>query len=154
MISIVETKNPKLLASLAEDVQNLHARLYPETFKPFELNAMEEAMENLLQDPTCRSYVAKKDEVAIGYVLCFIREIKENAFHFNIKSIYIDQICVLKGYEKTGAGTLLMNQIESLAKELNIQKIELDHWSANTVAASFFRRRGYGLNKERLFKFL
>jgi len=53
-----------------------------------------------------------------------------------------------------GAGSLLMQQAELLAGENNISRIELDHWSANTVAAAFFRKNGYKLYKERLFKFI
>jgi ribosomal protein S18 acetylase RimI-like enzyme len=154
MISIVENKNHLLISTLAEEVQNLHAQLHPELFKPFNAAAFEEALEKYLADPACFVYVAKQEEMPIGYILCFIKEIKENAFHYDLRTLYIDQISVLKAYQKSGAGHLLMEQAEKLANEKSIRRIELDHWSMNTVAAVFFRKKGYQLCKERLFKLL
>ncbi len=152
MISIVETKDYKLISELNSGVQNLHAKMHPEMFKTFDKVAMEEALKNFLSDSNCKCFMAKKGNVNIGYVLCYIKELKENAFHYNIKTIYIDQIAVVESYQKTGAGKLLMEQVEKLAKENAINKIELDHWSSNVIAAKYFRKHGYSLYKERLFK--
>ncbi len=152
MITIAETKDHRIIAELNEGVQNLHVELHPEMFKPFDQTEMEKALEVLLSDADCYCYIAKQNGVAIGYALFMIREAKENAFHYAIKTLYIDQISVLPKYQKTGAGKLLMKQAELVARENDISKIELDHWSANIVAASFFRNNGYKLYKERLFK--
>ena len=152
MLTIAETKDFKALAALNEDVQNLHARLHPEMFKPFNRIEMEKALEIFLAEPNCYCYIAKQGNVAIGYAVFVIKEAKENAFHYTIKTLYIDQISVLPEYQRTGAGKLLMAKAEQLAQENTINKIELDHWSANTVAASYFRKKGYQLYKERLFK--
>ncbi len=152
MMIIIETKNHKLISELNEDVQNLHAKLHPELFKKFDKEAMEKALETLFLDPNCKCYIVKKGDVDIGYILCFIKEAKENAFQYNIKTLYIDQISILPKYQRTGAGKILMKQAEQLAQENSITKIELDHWSSNTVAASYFRKNGYKLYKERLFK--
>jgi ribosomal protein S18 acetylase RimI-like enzyme len=154
MIHITETKDALLIASLNEDVQNLHAEIHPEMFKRYNKTAMEQAIAEMMKDPDCRAFVAMKDAVAIGYILLFIREAKENAFHYTIRSLYIDQIAALPGQRRSGAGKLLMEQAEKPAKELDIKKLELDHWSANTVAAAYFRKNGYELCKERLCKFI
>jgi ribosomal protein S18 acetylase RimI-like enzyme len=154
VIKISKTKDHKIIAELNEGVQNLHAELHPDMFKPFNQTEMEKALEEFLSDPDCHCYVAKQNGMAIGYALFMIREAKENAFHYTIRSLYIDQIAVLPKYQKTGAGKLLMKQAEQLARENNISKIELDHWSANQVAAKFFRNNGYKLYKERLFKMI
>jgi ribosomal protein S18 acetylase RimI-like enzyme len=152
MITVIETKDYKIIAALNEEVQNLHARLHPEMFKPFDKFEMEKALENYLGDQNTHAYLVRQDGIDIGCAVFFIREAKENAFHYHIRTLYIDQISVLTKYQKTGAGKMLMNQAEKLAREMAISKIELDHWSANIVAASYFRKSGYQLYKERLFK--
>ncbi|MES2513749.1 MAG: GNAT family N-acetyltransferase [Bacteroidota bacterium] len=152
MITVVETRDYKLIAALNEEVQNLHASLHPEMFKPFVKSDMEKALENYLNEPNAYGYLVQKDGIAIGCAVFFIREAKENAFHYTIKTLYVDQISVLTKHQRTGAGKMLMDQAEKLAKEKSIQKIELDHWSANVVAASYFRKSGYKLYRERLFK--
>ncbi len=154
MISIVETKDYKIISKLNEEVQNLHARLHPEVFKAYNNEAIELEFKNFLSDPNCKCFLAKNDESAIGYIFCFIRAINENAFHYSFKTIYIDQLTVLEKYRRSGVGKLLLEQVEHLAKEHSIEKIELDHWSSNDVAARYFRKNGYQLYKERLFKLI
>jgi ribosomal protein S18 acetylase RimI-like enzyme len=154
MITVVETKDYKIIAALNEEVQNLHARLHPEMFKPFNKFEMEKALENYLKEPNTYAYLVLEDGIEVGCAVFFIREAKENAFHYNIKTLYIDQISVLTNYQRTGAGKILMDQAEKLAREMSVNKIELDHWSANVVAASYFRKYGYKLYKERLFKII
>jgi ribosomal protein S18 acetylase RimI-like enzyme len=153
-IRIVETKDHHLISALVEEVQNLHAKLHPELYKPFEQTAIEPALEQHIADPDCFVYLATKEEEAIGYMICFIKEIKENAFHYDLRILYIDQLCVQKAHQKSGAGKLLMEQAEKMAKEHAINRIELDHRSSNMVAAAFFRKKGYEICKERLFKLI
>lgn len=152
MITISENRDACLIASLNADVQNLHAALHPELFKPFDQTAMEAALALFLEDPNCRVYVAHAGEQAVGYVLLLVREVPENAFHYRLHSIYVDQLSVLPEFRRSGAGQLLLEAAESLARELSIHRLELDHWSSNGLAAAYFRKQGYQLCKERLFK--
>jgi ribosomal protein S18 acetylase RimI-like enzyme len=154
MISISETRDHLLISQLNEEVQNLHAAMHPDLFKPYNREEAIKAYRDFLSDPLCRCYIAEKNGKTIGYGVFFIREVKENAFHYTIKSLYIDQLAVLSEHRRSGAGKLLMQQAEKLATELSITRLELDHWSANTVAASFFRKQGYELRKERLIRVL
>jgi ribosomal protein S18 acetylase RimI-like enzyme len=154
MISIVETRDHELVASLAEGVQDLHYRLHPEIFKPFDKEGIVAAVKGFFADETCRAYVAYDGNTAAGYVIAYIREAKENAFHYTIRSVYVDQIAVLQQHQRTGAGRMLLEAVERLAREHSITKLELDHWTSNAVAASYFRKNGYSLRKERLHKVL
>jgi ribosomal protein S18 acetylase RimI-like enzyme len=152
MLTISETKEYKIIAELTEEVQNLHARLYPELFKPFSKVEMEKALANHFADNDCYCYLVKQDGVNIGCAVLFIREAKENAFRYPTKTLHIDQICVLSKFQRSGAGKLLLEQAEKLARKNSIKKIELDHWSANIIAAGWFRKNGYKVYRERLVK--
>lgn len=90
----------------------------------------------------------------VGYCIFMVRAAKENPFMYKRTSVYIDQVCVLKEYQKTGAGKLLLQKVEEVARHLSINKIELDHWSANTIAAAYFRKNGYNLYREQLYKII
>jgi diamine N-acetyltransferase len=152
MIALALTQDAKLIAQLNEEVQNLHAALHPDFFKPHHTGEMEKALIAFLNAPKCFCYVAKEGEISLGYALFFIREIPENAFHYSRKILYIDQICVLHEHRKKGVGKLLLQQAEKLAAELFLDRIELDHWTSNSVAAEFFRANGYQLFREHLHK--
>lgn len=152
MITISETRDHTLVATLNEEVQALHVQLHPDRFKPYDKLAVTEAMKQFLQQDNYKAYVAWKDGVPAGSLVCYVKEAKENAFHYYIKTLYIDQVSVLQKFRGLGIGRLLLQQAEQLANELGIQKLELDHWTANTVAAQYFRRNGYALHREQLSK--
>lgn len=152
MITLQPTDDYRLIASLNEEVQELHARLYPQIFKPYNDVGIEHALKKMIGGLNCYAFVAFQDETPIGYMVLLIKEQPESAFTFARESLYIDQIGVLSEYQKTGVGSLMMERAERLAKELDMNRVELDHWTANTVAADYFRTRGYTMYREQLFK--
>ena len=152
MITIVPAKDHELIASLNQEVQELHHRLHPAIFKPYDKAGILPFIQKYMEDPDCRAYVAMQGDVALGYVLFFIREAKENAYHYTLRSIYIDQICVLKQFQRSGVAGLLLHEVENAAKELGIHRIELDHWTSNIIAAAAFRKNGFLPAKDRLVR--
>jgi ribosomal protein S18 acetylase RimI-like enzyme len=152
MLRIAETKDHSLIAALNEEVQNLHHQMHPEVFKPFDKAGIEKMIAKFLTDENCKAYIAWKGEEPVGYIILFFRESGDNAFHYNTRSLYIDQIGVPQKHRRSGVGQALMQHAEQVASDNNISLIELDHWNANTVAAGYFRSHGYTLRKERLAK--
>lgn len=152
MITLQPTDDYRLIAELNKEVQDLHARLFPQVFKPYDETSTEHALKKMINNLNCYAFVAFQDGTPIGYMVLLIKEQPENAFMFARESLHIDQIGVLSAYQKTGAGSLLIERAERLAKELDLTRVELDHWTANTIAAAFFRKRGYALYREQLFK--
>ena len=154
MITILETRDPALVATLNEEVQNLHATLHPELFKPYHKEEVTEAIKQMLANHKNTAYIAYYDGVPAGSLLCCIRETNDNAFRYGSRTLYIDQISVPEQYRKLGIGQLLLQHAEQLAAALGISELQLDHWSANTVAAHYFRKNGYAVYREQLSKTL
>lgn len=152
MIRIARSTDHILIASLNSEVQQLHHEMHPEIFKPFDKEGIEAAMQSFLADSNCNAFIAWKDEEPVGYMILMLRETGNNAFHYNTRSVYIDQIGVPVKNRKLGIGQLLMSHAGQFAKQHNITRLELDHWTANTVAANYFHKQGYTLCKERLVK--
>jgi diamine N-acetyltransferase len=152
MITLQTTTDHRLIAQLNEEVQQLHVRLHPKVFKPYDKSSIETALEKMMTNPDCYAFVAKLGEIPVGYLVMMVKRIPESAFTFARESLYIDQIGVLSNYRKTGVGSILLEKAEQFAKELGISRIELDHWTTNTVAAAYFRSKGYTLYREQLSK--
>lgn len=152
MIRIAESTDHILIAALNSEVQQLHHELHPEIFKPFDKQGIEAAMRSFLTDNNCRAFVAWKEEEPVGYMILVLRETGDNAFHYNTRSVYIDQIGVPEKNRRLGIGQLLMSYAEQFAAEHGVNRLELDHWTANSMAAQYFRKQGYALAKERLVK--
>ncbi len=151
-MEIIESKNFGLIASLVEEVQSLHAGLLPSVYKSFQLEPIREMMTQLLSDEKSRVFVAQESGEAIGYIMVLIKDVPENAFHYAYKLLHIDQIAVSSNYQKAGVGSILMDKAEVLAKELGIDRIELDHLFVNDTAAKFFMGKGFNSYREKLFK--
>ncbi|MFM2223933.1 MAG: hypothetical protein RJA07_135 [Bacteroidota bacterium] len=151
-IQIIESKNFNLIAELIEDVQNLHSSLFPAIYKPFKVKEISEVMEQMLADDNCRLLIAQLNGESIAYLMLIIKEVPENAFHYSFRLIHIDQIAVSKKNQKIGVGSMLMEKAEMIAKELNIDRLELDHLDNNLVAADFFQSKGYIPFRSKLFK--
>lgn len=152
MLRITPTKDHTLIAALNEEVHELHHQMHPEVFKPYDKTDIEAMMERFLAEENCYAYIAWMDEEPVGYMIIYLRESGDNAFHYNTRSLYIDQVGVPAKHRKSGVGQALMLHAEQIAKDNNISLLELDHWNTNTVAARYFRSHGYTLRKERLSK--
>ena len=132
------------LSSLCVDVQNLHVQHHPDIFKvpPNEAFAVP-FFEEILADPAARIFIAEEDMNAVGYIFCKLIERPENPFTFPVRVVLIDQISVRPSFHGRGVGTALMHQAEILAKEWNVQRIQLDSWDFNTSAHRFFEHQGF-----------
>lgn len=153
-MEIIEIKEFKQIAGLVEEVQNLHANLFPNVYKPFEYKGIETAMEAMFSNGNCRVFIAKLNTETIGYMMLLINEIPESAFHYSFKIIHIDQIAVAEKHQRNGVGEILMQKAETIGKELNIHRIELDHLYDNAKAAKFFQQKGFIPYRSKLFKLL
>ncbi|MBJ7429659.1 MAG: GNAT family N-acetyltransferase, partial [Bacteroidia bacterium] len=111
-MEVIEIKEFKLIAGLVKEVQNLHANLFPDVYKPFEYKGIEAAMEAMFANENCRVFIAKLNDEIIGYMMVLIKEIHESAFHYSFKIIHIDQIAVAEKQQRNGVGEILMQKAE------------------------------------------
>jgi ribosomal protein S18 acetylase RimI-like enzyme len=140
---VVSTDN-LLLSTLCMDVQSLHAEHHPDLFKiPDSEDFAVLFFEQMLSDPMIFIYIAEEAGGAVGYILCKIIERPENPFTFSSRYLLVDQISVRPSSRGRGVGAALIEQAETLAQELGMNKVQLDSWEFNIKAHSFFERMGY-----------
>jgi len=133
-----------LLSALCTDVQSLHAEHHPDLFKmPDGEDFALSFFDQMLSDSMIFIYIAEEAGGAAGYILCKIVERPENPFTFSSRYLHVDQISVRPGSRGRGIGTALIEQAETLARELSMDKVQLDSWDFNIKAHSFFERMGY-----------
>ena len=150
-LKISQTKDPKLIASLNQEVQNLHYEIEPELFKPFSLESMTHMFAGMFRDPAMSAYVAYVDETPAAYLVVAERTLEENAFRYAYTVLYIDQVCVNSGFKGQGIGKALVDFAKQLAKEKHINRIEMNYWTKNNNSGEFFRSQGFTNFNERLF---
>ncbi|MFZ5969591.1 MAG: GNAT family N-acetyltransferase [Bacillota bacterium] len=153
-ICVKETKDPKLLAELNHDVQEIHANIEPEIFKRFDKDEMEGLFKEILEEQEASAYVAYYNGQAAGYILLAKKEYRETAFKYGYSALYIDQICVQERFRGKEIGKALMEKAKSVSQETGINRIELDFWYKNMNAGQFFRTQGFETYNEKMFLML
>lgn len=143
-VEIQETKDAVVIAELNRTVQELHARKYPEYFKPYDYQAIFRSMTETLAQENWFAFVARADGQPAGYVLFYIRDYKENPFRHAYCGLHIDQIAVKEEFQRRNIGSLLMDKVEEFAKNRGIVQLELTYWDKNTEAGNFYAKRGFG----------
>ena len=133
-----------LLSDLSRDVQSLHAQNYADIFKlPQAADFAFSFFDEMLADSDSNIFIAEENRETIGHILCKLIERPENPFTFAMRSLLVEHISVRPAARGQGVGTALMKEAEMLAKELAVQRIQLDSWDFNTDAHAFFERLGF-----------
>lgn len=151
-IEIEQTKDFRELAKLNETVQNWHHINYPDEFKPFDRNEVENAFEKMIQDKNVFAFIASYQDKSIGYLLEYVKTRPNSAFQYEKTVLHIDQVAVNQSYQKHGVGQLLMEEAYKLAKIKQVKDIQLDFWTDNDLAERFFSRNGFNYFNHRMKK--
>ncbi len=142
-LEIKESHDIAIITRINEVVQDLHAREYPNYFKPFDYPEVYRAMQEALAKENWHAYVAFAGEKPAGFVLFYIRDYKENPYRYSYRAVHVDQICVLNEFQRGGVGSCLMEAVERFAQENSVDQIELSYWEMNSQAAEFYRKKGF-----------
>ena len=144
-----------LLSSLCVDVQRLHAENHPEIFKMPQSDGFATSFfDEMLADPTARLFIAEGDRRAVGYIFCKLFERPEGPFTYANRFLQIEHISVRPDAQRHGIGAALLTQVEKLARELGVTKIQLSSWDFNTDAHTFFERLGFVKFEHRFWRYL
>jgi len=92
------------------------------------------------------AFIAHDNDIAIGYILFYIRKYQENPFRYAYTGIHIDQISVLESYQRKGIGSSLMAKAEEIRKTVGSNQLELTYWDKNTEAKGFYSKKGFNDN--------
>ena len=89
--------------------------------------------------------IAELENEIVGICFSQIKEILNNKIMKDRRLLHIEDICVDENYQKKGIGKKLYNQIVQLAKEKNIDNIELMVWGFNENAIKFYKNLGMNI---------
>ncbi len=142
MIRKATEKDIPKIEDLLSQVDMVHHKGRPDIFKIGRKYSAEE-LKNLLsneQRPILVS-VNEKDEVT-GYCFCIIQQHINNSVLTDIKTLYIDDLCVDENLRGKHIGKELYNRAVSLARENGCYNLTLNVWSCNPSAMRFYESCG------------
>ena len=137
----IEKDIPKI-GDLLSQVDLVHHRGRPDIFKVGKKYS-EEELRLLLTDEQRPILVAvNESDQVMGYCFCIYQQQKGHSVLTDIKTLYIDDLCVDEKLRGQHIGKELYEAALHLAKESGCYNLTLNVWSCNESALRFYERCG------------
>lgn len=146
MIRKAEKRDVGRIIELLHQVNMVHHVIRPDLFKPYTTKYDEQALEELLSDGNKPIFVFD-DGVVQGYAFCQVTEVKNNQLLQDIKTLYIDDICVDESARGKHVGKALYDYVHDYALSIGCYNITLNVWEGNEPAICFYRNMGMQVQK-------
>ena len=132
------------LNTLLKQVCLVHHQGRPDLFQYGKKKYTSAELEELLEDTSRPVFVAVNELGCIlGHAFCIHQEFKSHSVLTDVKTLYIDDICVLEDSRGQQVGKKLYEYVYQYAVNNNYYNITLNVWSFNSPALNFYERCGF-----------
>ena len=134
---------PRIMELLIQ-VDMVHHNGRPDIFKGPATKYNEDQLEKIINESTTPVFVCvDEDDRAIGHAFCIHKQVKDDNVLTDIKTLYIDDICVDEEARGKHVGTALYEHVLNYAKEEGFYNVTLNVWSCNPQALKFYEALGF-----------
>jgi ribosomal protein S18 acetylase RimI-like enzyme len=132
-------------------------------FKPNTTKYDEQELEDLLGDDRKPVFVfdaesprpnggkasagGQEESQILGHAFCLVTEVRDDKLLQDIKTLYIDDICVDEKARGKHVGKALYEYVRDYARSIGCNNITLNVWDGNDAAISFYRNMGMKVQK-------
>lgn len=142
-VRMAQEKDIPQINSLLYQVERVHQQGRPDLFKEGAKKYNDEQLKEMLKDSTRPILAAvNDDDVMQGYAFCIFQEHKNDNVLTDIKTLYIDDLCVDENCRGQHVGTLLYDAVKKFAKESGCYNVTLNVWECNSSAMKFYQKVG------------
>ncbi len=146
MIRKAAKEDIQRIIELLHQVNMVHHVIRPDLFKPHTTKYNEQELEAMLDDDSKPIFVFD-DGMVLGYAFCQVSEVKNNQLLEDIKTLYIDDICVDENARGKHVGKALYEHVLEYARSIGCNNITLNVWEGNEPAQRFYRDMGMQVQK-------
>jgi ribosomal protein S18 acetylase RimI-like enzyme len=133
---------PRILELLIQ-VDMVHHNGRPDIFKgPATKYNADQLKELLANDEYVILVCVDEDDRAIGHAFCIHKQVLSDNVLTDIKTLYIDDICVDEAARGQHVGKSLYDAVVKYAREKSYYNITLNVWSCNPGAMKFYESMG------------
>lgn len=142
-VRMAQEKDIERIHSLLAQVAMVHHKGRPDLFKAGKSKYTDEELKVLLRD-TSRPILAAVDEndCMQGYAFCIFQQYKDHNIMTDIKTLYIDDLCVDETMRGHHIGRMLYEAALDFAREHGCYNLTLNVWSCNENAMNFYQSCG------------
>ena len=130
------------MIALLKQVGKVHHDIRPDLFRDGAQKYSVSDLEDLLKDAARPVFVGVEDGRMLGYCFCILEEVKDNPVLRDVKSLYIDDLCVDEIIRGKHVGTKLYDHVCAYARSIGCRSVTLNVWCGNDSAMGFYESRG------------
>ena len=131
------------ILDLLIQVDMVHHNGRPDIFKGPATKYDASELESIIENDTTPVFVCEdEDGRIIGHAFCIHRQILKDPVLTDVKTLYIDDICVDEAARGQKVGKMLYDSVKAYAKKRDFYNITLNVWSCNPGALRFYEAMG------------
>lgn len=138
-----ETCDMPRIDELLMQVELVHHKARPDLFKNGGRKYTDEELAAIIADDKRPILVAVDDNNRLlGYAFCIFQQYLDNTIMTDIKTLYIDDLCVDETCRGQHIGRALYEAVLAYAREHGCYNVTLNVWSGNDNAQRFYESCG------------
>lgn len=155
LIRRAEKKDIPKIKELLKQVNLVHYEGRPDLFKNGARKYTDAQLEEMLEEHEKPIFVAAdENDQVLGYVFCIFERYIDSNILTDVKTLYIDDLCVDENIRGRHVGRKLYDFAVAFAKENGCYNLTLNVWSCNTSAMKFYESCGLKPQKVHMETFL
>ncbi len=133
---------PRIMELLVQ-VNMVHHIGRPDLFKGPATKYTEEELLLIMNDESTPILVETDDEDQVeGYAFCILKQLPDDNIMTDIKTLYIDDLCVDETLRGKHIGQRLYEYVLAFAREHGCYNVTLNVWTCNPSAMKFYEKCG------------
>ncbi len=132
---------PEVLRLLGQ-IGALHEKGRPDVYRKNAAKYSAEEYRSIIENEDTPVFVAEVDGVLAGYVFCQLQVREGHRQLCDMRTLYVDDLCVDESMRGHHIGTALMDAARACAESLGCHNLILNVWEFNESARAFYESCG------------
>ena len=144
MIRRAEQRDIPDILNLLVQVDMVHHNGRPDLFKGPATKYNAEQLAEIVRDDSRPVFVCTddNDQHVLGHAFCMHKQVVGDSVLTDIKTLYIDDICVDENARRQHVGRRLYDAVLAYARESGCYNVTLNVWTCNPDALAFYENCG------------
>jgi len=126
------------IVTLLYQVHKVHSDIRPDLFIEGKRKYNNEQIKDIINNDKMVVIVCEIDKKVVAHLFAKIVDYSSDESHKNIKTFFIDDLCVLESERNKKIGKKLYEYSKEYAKKIGCYNIALNVWNGNETAIKFY----------------
>ena len=127
---------------LLRQVLEVHHNGRPDLFKGGVKKYTDDELADIIRDDKRPIFAAFDGGKLIGYAFCVIKQFPDDNILTDIKTLYIDDLCVDEDERGKHVGKAVYEYVLGYARSIGCYNVTLNAWTCNEGAVRFYEKMG------------